>query len=302
MTSTIEKDIIKQFGEGIIRSGSAVVDSELLVIPVSPALNLVLGGGIPEGSFITFTGQPKCGKTTTSLHFAANCQREEYGGELCPDGRHVYFFNIEGRLKKRDLEGIPGLDLERFHIIGSEPGRILSAEDYLSIAEKTINDVPGCVVILDSYSALCTEAEITSSMDKMQRADGAAFKEKSGQAVAYQVDVKLRASRFSPWEVSGTQIGQTIDWQVVTSALGPPGGKISSYLRYGAGIDEETEMVTLGADLGLIAKAGAWYKFEFVDEEEKPKFQGAEKCRLELIKNPEYKKKLVEAINNFLGI
>jgi recombination protein RecA len=112
----------------------------------------------------------------------------------------------------------------------------------------------------------------------------------------------LRASRFSPWEVSGTQIGQTIDWQVVTSALGPPGGKISSYLRYGAGIDEETEMVTLGADLGLIAKAGAWYKFEFVDEEEKPKFQGAEKCRLELIKNPEYKKKLVEAINNFLGI
>ena len=338
MTSVIEKDIIKQFGDGVIRSGSAVVDSELLVIPVSPALNLVLGGGIPEGSFITFTGQPKCGKTTTSLHFAAKCQQDEYKGELCPNGREVFFFNIEGRLKKRDLEGIEGLDLDRFHVIGSEPGKILTAEDYLSIAEKTINNVPGSVVILDSYSALCTEAEITSSMDKMQRADGAkllakfcrkvanvvpvnrnivvgithlmgnptgygaAFKEKSGQAVAYQVDVKLRATRFSPWEVSGTQIGQTIDWQVVTSALGPPGGKISSYLRYGEGIDECTELVILGSDLGLITKAGAWYKFDFVDSEEKPKFQGAENCRIELNRNEELRTKLIESMHEMLGI
>ena len=52
---SIEKDIIKEFGEGIIRSGSAVVDSELLTIPVSPSLDVVLGGGIPEGSFVTFT-------------------------------------------------------------------------------------------------------------------------------------------------------------------------------------------------------------------------------------------------------
>lgn len=338
MSSTIEKDIIKQFGSGIMRSGSAVIDSELLVIPVSPSLDVVLGGGIPEGSFITFTGQPKCGKTTTSLHFAAKCQKKEYGGELCPEGRHVYFFNIEGRLKKRDLEGIPELDLDRFHVIGSEPGRILTAENFLSIAEKTINEVPGSVVILDSYSALCTEAEITSSMDKMQRADGAKllakfcrkianvvpvnrnlvigithlmgnptgygaeFKEKSGQAVAYQVDVKLRAKRFSPWEIQDTQIGQKIDWQIVTSALGPPGGKITSYLRYGGGIDEETELVILGSDLGLINKAGAWFKFEFVEGDDKPKFQGAEKCRIELCKNPETKKLLIESINNMLGI
>jgi len=338
LSSTIEKDIIKQFGSGIMRSGSAVIDSELLVIPVSPSLDVVLGGGIPEGSFITFTGQPKCGKTTTSLHFAAKCQKKEYGGELCPEGRHVYFFNIEGRLKKRDLEGIPELDLDRFHVIGSEPGRILTAENFLSIAEKTINEVPGSVVILDSYSALCTEAEITSSMDKMQRADGAKllakfcrkianvvpvnrnlvigithlmgnptgygaeFKEKSGQAVAYQVDVKLRAKRFSPWEIQDTQIGQKIDWQIVTSALGPPGGKITSYLRYGGGIDEETELVILGSDLGLINKAGAWFKFEFVEGDDKPKFQGAEKCRIELCKNPETKKLLIESINNMLGI
>ena len=335
---SIEKDIIKEFGEGIIRSGSAVVDSELLTIPVSPSLDVVLGGGIPEGSFVTFTGQPKCGKTTLSLHFAAKCQQADYSGELCKDGRHVYFFNIEGRLKKRDLEAISDLDLDRFHVIGSEPGKILSAEDYLSIAEKTINNVPGSVVILDSYSALCTEAEITSGMDKMQRADGAKllakfcrkianvvpvnknvvigithlmgnptgygaeFKEKSGQAVAYQVDVKLRARRFSPWEVAGTQIGQTIEWQVITSSLGPPGGRIEGYLRYGEGIDELTELIILGTDLGIIQKAGAWMTFSFVDEEEKPKFQGVEKSRIALSENPKLKKLLQNRVKDFLGL
>ena len=335
---SIEKDILKEFGEGVIRSGSSVVDSELLTIPISPSLDVVLGGGIPEGSFVVLTGQPKCGKTTLSLHFAARCQEAKYNGELCKDGREVYFFNIEGRLKKRDLEGIPGLDLDRFHVIGSEPGKILSAEDYLSIAEKTINNVPGSVVILDSYSALCTEAEITSGMDKMQRADGAKllakfcrkvanvvpvnknvvigithlmgnptgygaeFKEKSGQAVAYQVDVKLRASRFSPWEIAGTQIGQTIEWQVITSALGPPGGRIESYLRYGEGIDELTELIVLGTDLGIIQKAGAWMTLSFVEEEEKPKFQGIEKCRIALLENPQFRESLQNSIKGFLGI
>jgi recombination protein RecA len=338
MSTAIEKDIIKQFGAGVIRSGAEVVDSDLLTVPVSPALDVVLGGGIPEGSFVTFTGQPKCGKTTTSLHFAAKCQEMQYKGSLCPEGRHVYFFNIEGRLKKRDLEGIAGLDLERFHVIGSEPGKILTAENYLSIAERTINEVPGSVVILDSYSALCTEAEITSSMDKMQRADGAKllakfcrkvanvvpvnknivigithlmgnptgygaeFKEKSGQAVAYQVDVKLRAKRFAPWEITGTQIGQTIDWKIVTSALGPPGGKITSYLRYGEGIDEETELVILATDLGIIHKAGAWFTFTFIEGDEPPKFQGAEKCRIALMENPEYKQKLYEQVSMMLGL
>ena len=338
MNNTIEKDILKEFGEGIIRSGSAVVDAELLTIPVSPSIDVILGGGIPEGSFVVLTGQPKCGKTTLSLHFASRCQNPKYNGELCKEGRHVYFFNIEGRLKKRDLEGIPGLDLDRFHVIGSEPGKILSAEDYLSIAEKTINNVPGSVVILDSYSALCTEAEITSGMDKMQRADGAKllakfcrkvanvvpvnknvvigithlmgnptgygaeFKEKSGQAVAYQVDVKLRARRFSPWEISGTQIGQTIEWQVITSALGPPGGRIESYLRYGEGIDELTELIVLGTDLGIIQKAGAWMTLSFVEEEEKPKFQGIEKCRIALLENPQFRESLQNSIKGFLGI
>lgn len=335
---SITDSVKKDFGEDIILSAVSVVDKTSVIIPVSPSIDMILAGGIPEGSFVVLTGQPKCGKTTTALDFAATAQDPKYGGESCKNGRKVYYLNIEGRLKKRDLEGIPGLKLDKFDIIGSQTGKILRAEEYLQIAERIINEEPGCVLIIDSYSALCTEAEITSDMDKMQRADGAKllakfcrkvanvipvnknivigithlmgnptgygaeFKEKSGQAIAYQTDIKLRAKSFKPWLLGtdNTQIGQEVEWQTMCSALGPPGGQITSFIRYGQGIDKHTELITIGCDLGLINKAGAWYTLSFLDGE-KTKFQGTEKIRTFLIQNPEAYNKLYNEVKNIMG-
>lgn len=335
---TLKEDVIKKFGDEIILSGNALVDKKVLTIPFSPSLDIALNGGIPEGSFVVLTGQPKCGKTTSSLDFAATAQRLEYAHSSFKDGRQVYYLNIEGRLKKRDLEGIPGLNLDRFNVIGSQQGKILHAEEYLQIAERIINEIPGCVLIIDSYSALCTEAEITSDMDKMQRADGAKllakfcrkvanvipvnrnivigithlmgnptgygaeFKEKSGQAIAYQTDIKLRAKTFKPW-VTGTdntQIGQEIEWQVVCSALGAPGALATSYIRYGQGIDKHTELINLACDLGVIQKGGAWYTVACI--EDAPKLQGVEKVRSFLLENSEAYDKVNLSVKELLGL
>lgn len=334
MSVKLKDDVTKQFGSDIILTGNAIVDKTTMIIPLSPSLDIVLNGGIPEGSFVVLTGQPKCGKTTTSLDFAATAQRKEYAHGSFKDGREVYYLNIEGRLKKRDLEGIPGLDLSRFHVIGSQQGKILHAEEYLQIGERIINEIPGSVIIIDSYSALCTEAEITSDMDKMQRADGAKllakfcrkvanvipvnknivigithlmgnptgygaeFKEKSGQAIAYQTDIKLRAKTFKPWTLSAdsTQIGQEIEWQVLCSALGPPGGSITSYLRYGSGIDKHTELINFAVDIGLINKGGAWYTYNT------EKFQGMEKLRQYFIDNPDHYKNLEKSVKDTMGV
>lgn len=334
---SVKEDVKKNFGSDIILSGNAIVDKESIVIPVSPSLDLVLNGGIPEGSFVIFTGQPKCGKTTTSLDFAATAQKPEYQGDL-KKPRRIYYLNIEGRLKKRDLEGIPHLDLERFDVIGSQQGKILHAEEYLQIAERIINEEPGSIIIIDSYSALCTEAEITSGMDKMQRADGAKllakfcrkvanvipvnknivigithlmgnpgygtveWKEKSGQAIAYQTDIKLKAKYFKKWNLSddSPQIGQEVEWEVLCSALGPPGGTIKSYLRYGQGIDKQTELLSLAVDLGLITKGGAWYTISTV--EDKPKFQGMEKTRQYIVDHPEVYHDLWQKVTETMGL
>ena len=331
----IQDSIKKDFGAGIMLNANSIIDKKTITIPVSPALYLILNGGITEGSFVVLTGQPKCGKTTTSLDFAATAQKEEYSAE---QPRTVYYLNIEGRLKKRDLEGIPDLDLDRFNIIGSQTGKILHAEEYLQIAERIINEDPGCVMIIDSYSALCTEAEITSDMNKMQRADGAKllakfcrkvanvipvnrnivigithlmgnptgygaeFKEKSGQSIAYQTDIKLRAKSYKPWLLGtdNTQIGQQVEWQTICSALGPPGGNITSFIRYGKGIDKETELINLSVDLGLINKGGAWYSLSFLDD--KTKFQGTEKVRNFLIEDKEAFKQLYESVKQTMGV
>ena len=275
--------------------------------------------------------------TTLSLHFAATAQRKEYANDLCPDGRQVFFLSIEGRIKPRDLQGIPGLDLDRFTVIESEAGqRPLYGADFLTIAESLIYEYPGSVIIVDSFSALSTEAEMTAGMDEMQRADGPkliskfcrktanlvpinkniligithlmgnpsgkgkAFKEKSGQSLAYQADVKLWANYFKAWDDGGTQIGQEIEWQVVKSAIGPPGQKVMSYLRYGKGIDENYELAQLGVDVGLIDKAGAWYTLSFLPEPKK--VQGAMKVRHFLEENPDVAAKLRKDIYEMLGV
>lgn len=271
--------------------------------------------------------------TVTSLCLAANAQKPEYGG------RNVYYLNVEGRIKPRDLLGIPGLNKDKFHIIGSEQGNILTAEKFLQIADRIINEEPGCVVIIDSYSALCTETELTSDMDKMQRADGpkllakfcrkvanviavnknivvgithlmgnpgnghAEWKEKSGNAIGYQGDVKLRAKFHTAWKLTpdGNPVGQEVHWTAQWSALGAPGGEAVSYIRYGQGIDTYQEVIELGINLGLIDKAGSWYTLSYLGDAEKTKFQGTEKIRNFLLTNKEAYDKLGEEIRKMLG-
>ncbi len=152
-TDSVIEGLTKEFGN-VIATGQNILDRELVTIPISPRLDIATGGGILEGSTVIFSGQPKSGKTLTSLHFAATCQKPEYGGKFCPDGREVFILDVEGRLRKRDLIGIPGFNIDKVRIIQSEPGNMLTAEQFLSIGEKLIHTVPGCVLILDSASAL----------------------------------------------------------------------------------------------------------------------------------------------------
>jgi len=291
------KEIIKKYGP-VVRSGSEIFEerSSFQVIPVSPALDIALGGGLVEGSWATFMGDPKSGKTTTALQFAATCQSEEYGN------RPVIYMDVEGRLKSMNLSGVHGLNTEEIKVVGAtdEP---MSAEQYLNIAESYIKQTPNCVMIIDSISALIPEKELiddvnaqfrpslpkllknwckklggivprqraivvmivhlianTSGFGKTKVPDG-------GRGIQYQTDNILEIRYIKPWEVGGSQIGQMIHWKIMTSAAGGfPGSEAQSWLRYGHGIDKTQELFIMAVDLDLIGKAGAWYTCNYLVE------------------------------------
>lgn len=346
VASDVSKMLIKKHDDAkIIYKAKELLDKKRQIIPVSPCLDIGLGGGLLEGTWTIISGPPKCGKTMSALQIASNAQKL---------GRYVYYMAVESRIQPRDLEGINGFNIDMCSIIQSQKGKILTAEDYLNDGMSVIKEHPGCVLIIDSSSALCSTGEFTKDITATGRADGPkllasfcrqmapivqtndciviiiqhliantsgygpAYMEDGGRKILYQFDTKIRCKGVQKWlEGEKKQIGNILTWEIVGSPLGPPGGSVESYVRFGYGIDSEMELAVVGTDLGLIAKAGAWYTLEFLlddtewlkkntkieveetDEAKMPeayrkavKFQGQEKMKNFLVENPAVKEKL----------
>jgi len=286
------KDIVKKYGH-VISTGNEILDQRknFKAITVSPSVDIALGGGIKEGSWVILTGDPKCGKTTTALQIAANCQK---------DGRPIIYLDAEGRLKEMNLLGVEGLDKEQIQIIHAED-EPLSAETFLDIAVKLVSakENYGCVCIIDSTSALMPEKELDGDLSPgraglprilsvfckklgqivpKQRATliiithfiantsgyGASRMPDCGKKIQYQADTRMEVKSINPWSQGDKQIGQAVNWKVICSSMGPPGVECQSWIRYGQGVDKTQELVIIGQEAGLIAKAGAWLTCDFL--------------------------------------
>ncbi len=229
--SSLDEKFAQQFGDGVIVTGNYIVNEPQVVVPISPMIDAMLGGGIPFGSFVIPTGAPKVGKTSMALQMAANALDIPTTWD---NPRRLHFFNIEGRLNKRDLLGIHNmkkhLEDGRVQIYTSSPGKILTAENYLEMGEAYINEEPGSIFIFDSFSQLCSKKGREKDWDDKEYRDNvpkflslfckrisnvipinksivvgithqiantgfgfSSWAEASGNKVQYQVDVKLKA-------------------------------------------------------------------------------------------------------------
>ena len=325
-------DIIKEYGD-VLLDAAHIVDNPPPIISVSPKLDIALGGGVPEGCLFIMTGPEKVGKTVHALQFCKNAQavRTEEKKE-----RNIYYGNIEGRLKKRDLEGINGLDYspEHFKVVGSKKGNILSGEKYLGIFDNVIHNDPHAVCVIDSFSALAAESELVGDITDTQVAAmnrylakftrrfanvlpinrvtlvgithlmaninkfgaGKTKVEKSGNALKYAQDVKLWATHKKPLMQGETQIGQEVFWIVENAAIGAPGQKVSSIIKYGRGIWNEYELAQLAKDFGVV-EGKTWMKLPNGE-----KVQGMSNFATYLENNPEYYTELKEQVFELIGI
>lgn len=327
-----EKDILKEFGD-VLLEASYIVDNPPPIISVSPKIDIALGGGVPEGCLFIMTGPEKIGKTVHALQFCRNAQKVKLESE---ENRKIYYGNVEGRLKKRDLEGIKGLefDPENFKIVGSTKGNILSGEKYLGIFDNIIHNEPHAVCVIDSFSALAAEAELVNDITDVQVAAmnrylskftrrfanvlpinrvtlvgithlmaniqkfgaGKSKVEKSGSALKYAQDVKLWATHKEPLKQGETQIGQKVHWVVENSAIGAPGQKVTSIIKYGHGLWEEYELADLAKDFGLV-EGKTWMTLPNGE-----KVQGLTNFAKYLEENPNYYSDLRQQLFEMIGL
>lgn len=320
---TMDKDFIKKYGD-YITTGDKVLETKrsYKTISISPAIDLALGGGIKEGSWMILSGPPKAGKTTTTMQIIANCQAL---------GRKIIYLDVEGRLKEMNFE-VPGIDPSKVQVIksGDTP---LPAETFLEIARKLVSEKEneGCVLVIDSISSLIPSKDLDGDINGMTRPGLpkilSDFVKKLGQTVPnqkclvimithmitntsgygkhrmadggvkiqFQADTRMEVKSVSPWEITGsnkdtkTAIGLKVTWEILCSSIGKPFTTCESWIRFGHGIDKIQEIMTLAVDIGLISVAGSWYNLDFLEDigKERMKIQGAEKTYNYLRDNPE---------------
>lgn len=327
----IKEILEKEFGDNIIVSGQHLIDKPRKIVSISPALDIGLGKGLSSGLTI-ISGIEKSGKTLLSLYIASQCQQQL--------GSKVYYFNIENRINPKTIQGIPNLNLNDFHVIESTQQKIFTAEEYLDIAIKLITLEKNAVIIIDSFSNLCPSDEFSSKMsENIQMAlipkllarfcrrvcsilavnenfvigvnhlhsnpgYGNPVQESGGRSLKYQADNKLICKKFELWKYpqnSENIIGLIPSWDIIHSSLGLPGKKITSYIRFGEGIDSTYELLNIAADLGIIIQKGAGWLTLDIDGVEK-KVQGMENCRTFLKENPDIEKSIYDKIKSMMGI
>ena len=290
----ISNEINKKYG-AIVESGTEVLASleNFKTIGISPALEIALGGGLREGSCVVMTGDPKTGKTTTALYFAAKAQKE---------GKNVIYFNTEGRLTKENFKGIKDLDISKIKIVqATDKEPLVSAERYLNSLEKYIKGTPDLVAIVDSTSSMVPQDELdgeirTGVRNALPRLLSMFFKRISGDVarmkaicifithniantggsryspnkmadcgnmLQYQAGTNMVITHRGKWEVpkdSGNHVGQIANWLIKTSAAGgTPLKTTESWIRYGVGIDECQEVAQIASEFAMIDRSGAWY-------------------------------------------
>lgn len=292
------ENILKKYGN-ILSTGTGLLDKKEVIFTVSPAVDIGLGGGIPEGSFVSFAGPPGCGKSSTVLQIIANVQRPEYN--IGKETRKVFYLDVEHRIKPMNMRGTVGLDPDKIQFVRSTEDHILTAQDFLDIAEALVKDPAnrGCLIVIDSSSALCPADEMVHETSAMIRASqpkmmahwcrklaapikvmdstiiiiqhlitntsgyGEKWQVDGGEKIKFQLDVKLvTKNKPEKWEEKSGLVGHVIEWEIVKSANSASGNKIKSYLRYGFGLDSLKEAIVLGTDFGIINKAGSWLSME----------------------------------------
>ena len=307
--------IEKSFGKtAISKLGDNVVKRVECIPTGALSLDLALGiGGIPRGRVIEIYGPEAGGKTTLSLHIAAQAQK---------NGGIVAFIDAEHALDPVYASKI-GVNTDELLI--SQPD---SGEQALEIAEKLVSSGAVDLIIVDSVAALVPQAEIEGEMgdahvglqarlmsQALRKLAGVIsrsncvvifinqLREKigvfygnpetttGGKALKYYASVRIDIRRTETLKVAGEMVGSRTRAKVVKNKVAPPFREAEFDIMYGKGISRESDILDLGVKADVIQKSGAWFSYN-----EDRIGQGRENVKTFLAENPDICNEIEEKI------
>jgi recombination protein RecA len=309
--------IEKQFGKGaIMKLDNDSVNAEGIpsISTGCLGIDLALGvGGIPKGRIVEIYGPESSGKTTLTLHIAAECQRE---------GGTVSFVDAEHALDTHYASKL-GVDIPNTLI--SQPD---NGEQALEIADMLVRSGAVNLLIIDSVAALTPRAEIEGDMgdshmglqarlmsQALRKLTGSISKSNctvifinqlrmkigvmfgnpetttGGNALKFYSSVRMDIRKIGVIKSGDSIVGNRTRIKVVKNKVAPPFRSVEFDIMYGTGISKIGDLLDLAVEEKIVNKAGAW--FSYGDDKIG---QGRENSKIYLEQNP----KLVEEIKNKL--
>ena len=318
---TVFSQIEKQFGEGsLMKLGSDQIKKMPSISTGALSIDLALGiGGVPRGRVIEIYGPESSGKTTLSLHIAAEAQKA---------GGVAAFIDAEHALDPIYASAL-GVDIDE--LLVSQPD---TGEQALEIANMLIDSEGVDIVVIDSVAALVPQAEIdgemgqshvglqarlmsqalrklTASINKTQTTVifinqirekigvmwGSPETTSGGRALKFYASVRIDIRRIETLKVGAEMIGNRVRAKIVKNKVAPPFKEAQFDIMFGQGISREGSLLDVGVDHGIVRKAGAWFTYDEVQLG-----QGKENSKRFLRENADIALQLETAVYKAVGL